>query len=106
MKHVVEVNDLNFEAEVLASDLPVLIDFSAEWCPPCKMVAPLLEKLARERAGAIKVTAVDIEESPHTANRFGVRAAPTFVVLRGGNEVRRRVGALSESALRALMETT
>lgn len=102
--HVLQVNDLNFATEVLESDGPVLIDFSAQWCPPCKMVEPLVQKVARDRAGTLKVVKIDIEESPGVATQLAVRGAPTFVLVHHGREVRRRVGALAERALLALVD--
>lgn len=104
MKHVVEVNDLNFADEVNGSAVPVLIDFSAPWCSPCKVIAPLVEKIARDRAGTVKVVHVSIEDAPEVSNRFSIRVAPTFVLLCGGAEVRRQTGALPERALIALLD--
>jgi thioredoxin 1 len=103
-KHVVEVNDLNFSSEVMENEGLVLVDFTAEWCPPCKMVAPLVEKLARDRAGVVKVTKIDIGDSPSAATKLAIRGAPTFVVLRNGKEVRRHTGVLAERGLVALLE--
>jgi thioredoxin 1 len=103
-KHVVEVNDLNFSSEVLSNEGTVLIDFSAQWCAPCKVVAPLVEKIARERAGTVKVAKIDIEDSPGAATQLAIRGAPTFVVFRNGKEVRRHTGVLAERGLVALLE--
>jgi thioredoxin 1 len=103
-KHVVEVNDLNFSSEVLAARGTVLVDFTAKWCGPCKMVAPLVEKIARDRVGSVKVTKIDIDDSPGAATELAIRGAPTFVVLRDGKEVRRHTGALAERGLLALIE--
>lgn len=102
--HVLQVNDLNFSSEVLESQGPVLIDFSARWCPPCKAVEPLVQKVARDRAGSLKVVKIDIDESPGAATQLAIRGAPTFVLLRNGHEVRRRMGALAERGLLALID--
>ena len=103
-KHVIEVNDLNFSSEVLETGGTVLVDFGARWCPPCKMLAPLVEKIARERSGSVKVAKMDIDDSPGTATELAVRAAPTLVVFENGREVRRQVGLLAERALIALID--
>lgn len=103
-KHVVEVNDLNFDREILAAEGAVLLDFSARWCGPCKMVAPLVEKVARDHAGRVKVAKLDIDDSPDAATRFGIRGAPTFVVLSKGKEVRRHTGVLAERGLLSLLD--
>jgi thioredoxin 1 len=100
---VLVVDDTNFEALVLASKEPVLLDFTAAWCGPCKVIAPILETLAHEHAGTFKVAKIDIDASPATAIRFGIRGAPTLVAIRDGQEVRRRIGAGSKSTLLALM---
>lgn len=104
MTSVLEINDLNFEREVLQSDKPFLLDFTATWCGPCKALAPVLEALAAETAGAVRVGKLDIDSSPDVATRLGIRGAPTLVVFRDGKEVKRRVGAGSKSALRELVE--
>ena len=93
MSNVKQVSDGTFEAEVLKSDTPVLIDFFAEWCGPCKAMAPVLDEIAREYQGKLKVVKVDVDESGETVTRFGVTAMPTFVLLKNGQEAYRRVGA-------------
>ena len=98
MSHVKQVSDGDFDAEVLNSSTPVLIDFFAEWCGPCKMMAPVLDEVARDYAGKLKVVKVDVDESAETAARFGVTAMPTFVVVKDGKETFRRIGAASKSA--------
>jgi thioredoxin 1 len=104
MSEVREINDLNFETEVLQSDTPFLLDFGAAWCGPCKALKPVLEALAIEHAGSLKVGKIDVDLSPDVATRFGIRGMPTLVVFRAGSEVRRRVGAGSKSALLALID--
>jgi len=97
MSNVKQVSDGTFEAEVLNSDTPVLIDFFAEWCGPCKMMAPVLDEVARDYAGKLKVVKVDVDESGETAARYGVTAMPTFVLLKNGREAFRRIGAAPKS---------
>jgi len=84
---VIPVNDLNFESEVLKSSVPVLIDFSATWCQPCRALAPLVDQLAGEYEGRVKVTAVDIDESPGTAQKYGIRGVPTLIMIKDGQIV-------------------
>ena len=98
MSHVKQVSDGDFDVEVLQSPTPVLIDFFAEWCGPCKMMAPVIDEVARDYAGRLKVVKVDVDESGETAARFGVTAMPTFVVVKDGKETFRRIGAASKSA--------
>jgi len=98
------VTEANFEREVLQSDLPVLVEFGAEWCGPCKVVAPELDALAAELKGKAKVVAVDIDRSPMLAQQMGVRSVPAFVVFNQGQPVGGKVGALKRTELRALIE--
>ncbi|WP_067971616.1 thioredoxin [Nocardiopsis trehalosi] len=97
--HLDEVTDADFAATVLDSPLPVLVDFTAEWCPPCRMVAPILADLAAERAGTLRVVAVDVDRSPRTAAAYNVLSAPTLMVFRDGEPVASVVGARSRSRL-------
>jgi thioredoxin 1 len=103
--HVSDVNDTNFEAEVLESEVPVLVDFWATWCAPCKAIAPHVEKLAEESGGKLKVVKLDAQRNMKTASRFNVSNLPTFVVFRGGREVTRKIGATGGlPGLRKLVE--
>lgn len=102
---VIPVNDLNFDTEVLKSELPVLVDFSATWCQPCRAIAPLVDQLAGEYEGKVKVTAVDIDESPGTAEKFGIRGVPTLVMVKGGEVVGQQVGAVPKVKIAALIDS-
>lgn len=101
--HVIHVDDSNFDAVVLGSQQPFLLDFSATWCGPCRAIEPVLERMAAENQGAFVVGKVDIDASPGVAMRYAVRGAPTLIVFRDGQEVRRRLGAGSKSTLLELM---
>lgn len=101
---VIPVNDLNFDTEVLASDVPVLIDFSATWCQPCRAIAPFVEQLANEYEGRIKVTTVDIDESQATAQKYRIRGVPTLVMIKNGEVVGQQVGAVPKAKIQQLME--
>jgi thioredoxin 1 len=101
---VITVNDINFDSEVLKSDIPVLVDFSATWCQPCRAIAPLVNQLAGEYEGRVKVTAVDIDESPATAQKFQIRGVPTLLVIKEGKVVGQQVGAAPKAKIAALME--
>jgi thioredoxin 1 len=96
----IAVSEADFEREVLRADRPVLVDFWAPWCGPCRMVAPTLEKLAREQ-GNLKIAKVNVDENPGLAGKYGTMSIPTMIVINGGREVDRWVGALPENALRS-----
>jgi thioredoxin len=99
-----QVNERNFEQAVLMSELPVLLEFGAEWCGPCKVVAPELEALSVELEGKAKIVTVDIDKSPLIAQQMGVQSVPTFVVFAQGRPVGGRVGALKKAQLREMLE--
>jgi thioredoxin 1 len=101
---VITVNDLNFDSEVLESKVPVLVDFSATWCQPCRAIAPLVDQLAGEYEGRVKVTAVDIDESPATAQKFQIRGVPTLLMIKGGKVVGQQVGAVPKTKIAALID--
>jgi thioredoxin 1 len=103
-KNVSAVNDLNFDTEVLQSDVPVLVDFTATWCGPCRQIAPLIDQVADEYEGRLKVTKVDIDESPGTAQKFGIRGVPTLYVFKGGEVVGQQVGAVPKNVIQQLVE--
>lgn len=97
--HIVHVTDQTFDQEVLGADTPVLVDFWAEWCGPCKMIAPVLDELADEYQGKLKVCKVDVDANPDIPPKFGIRGIPTLIVFKGGNAEATKVGALSKSQL-------
>ena len=97
---IVDASDDDFASVAGRSTLPVLVDLWAEWCAPCRQVTPIVERLGREMAGKVKVVKVDVDRSPKTASRFGVRGVPTLLLLGEGREVDRIVGALPEDQLR------
>jgi thioredoxin 1 len=96
----IHVTDAAFEQTVLKSSLPVVVDFWAAWCTPCRMVAPTLDKLAKENAGKLLVAKVDTDENPEWAGKYGVQGIPTMLFISGGKVVHRQVGALPEKMLR------
>ena len=103
-KLVLEVDDATFDREVLRADGPVLVDFGAAWCGPCRRLEPIVEQVAQERAGALKVVKVDIDASPEVARRYGVRAAPTLIVFRAGERTSQHVGLTNKEKVLALLD--
>jgi thioredoxin 1 len=99
-----EINDETFEAEVLKSPQPVLVDFYTSWCGPCKAMEPALKELAHEYAGEVRIVKVDIEASPLTASTYSVRSIPTFIMVRGGEVKGRLTGSQTRTRISAVME--
>ncbi|WP_049722802.1 thioredoxin TrxA [Gilvimarinus polysaccharolyticus] len=96
---IIHVTDDSFDADVLQSDVPVLVDFWAAWCGPCKMIAPVLDELADQYAGKIKIAKVDVDANKEIPAKFGIRGIPTLIIFKGGNAESTKVGALSRSQL-------
>ncbi len=99
------VTDSDFEQEVLESDTPVLVDFWADWCAPCKMVAPVLDDLAEEYDGKIKFTKVDVDSNPQTAMKYGIRSIPTLLVFKGGSPIDQVVGAVPKAVIKKRLDS-
>jgi thioredoxin 2 len=99
----IAVSDASFERVIADTDVPVVVDGYADWCGPCKIMAPILDDFARDRAGEVLVTKLDTDRNAATAERLGVRAIPTLIVFRGGREAGRRAGVMSHSELDALV---
>lgn len=97
--NTIQITDAQFEEEVLKSDIPVIVDFWAPWCGPCKMIAPVLEDVAAEYAGKVKVVKLNVDENTETAPKYNVRGIPTLLVIKGGEVVGTKVGAVSKSQL-------
>jgi len=104
--NIINVTDSNFEQEVLSSEIPVLLDYWAEWCGPCKMIAPILNDIADEYSGKIKVAKINIDENPGTPAKFGVRGIPTLMIFKSGYIEATKVGAMSKSQLSAFIDST
>jgi thioredoxin 1 len=93
------VSDANFDAEVLKANVPVLVDFWATWCGPCKMIAPVVEELANEYDGKLKVVKVDVDSNPETSMKFSIRSIPTLMIFKGGKVVEQLIGAMPKRNL-------
>jgi len=98
------VTDASFEADVLRADKPVLVDFWAEWCGPCRMIAPALEELAAELGDKVNIVKLDIDENPDAPTRYGVRGIPTMILFKNGQQAATQVGAMPKSAIKQWIE--
>ena len=104
-EQIVHVTDDSFESDVLKSNQPVLIDYWAEWCGPCKMIAPVLDEIAEEYAGRLKVAKLNIDDNPNTPPRYGIRGIPTLMLFKDGEVEATKVGAVSKSQLVAFIDS-
>ena len=104
-EHILHVTDASFEPEVLQADKPVLVDYWAEWCGPCKMIAPLLDDIAKDYAGRLKVAKLNIDENQATPPKYGIRGIPTLMLFKNGNLAATKVGALSKTQLMAFIDS-
>ncbi|MSQ49695.1 MAG: thioredoxin TrxA [Betaproteobacteria bacterium] len=100
-----QVTDDSFEPEVLQSEVPVLVDYWAEWCGPCKSIAPILEAVAKEYGGRLKIAKINVDENQSTPAKFGIRGIPTLMLFKNGNVEATKVGALSKSQLTAFLDS-
>ena len=103
-ENITAVSDTSFEEDVLKSEQPVLVDYWAEWCGPCKMIAPVLENIANDYAGRLKIVKLNIDENPETPPKFGIRGIPTLMIFKAGEVHATKVGALSKSQLTAFID--
>jgi len=104
-EHIHHITDGTFKNEVLDSGVPVLVDYWAEWCGPCKMIAPILDEIAREYTGRLKVAKINIDDNQKTPGEYGIRGIPTLMLFKGGNVEATKVGALSKSQLTAFIDS-
>ena len=102
---IVHITDDNFESEVLQSLEPVLVDYWAEWCGPCKMIAPVLDEISDEYQGRVKIAKLNIDDNPNTPPRYGIRGIPTLMLFKGGEVEATKVGAVSKSQLTAFIDS-
>ncbi|SVA94868.1 uncharacterized protein METZ01_LOCUS147722 [marine metagenome] len=103
-EHIVHISDESFEEEVLQSERPVLIDYWAEWCGPCKMIAPVLDEIATEYSDRLKVVKLNIDDNPQTPPKYGIRGIPTLMVFKNGQVEATKVGAVSKAQLTAFLD--
>ena len=102
--NIIQVTDDSFDQEVLKSPTPVLVDYWAEWCGPCKMIAPILEDVARDYAGRLQVAKMDVDKNTEVPGKFGIRGIPTLMIFKGGQIAATKVGALSKAQLAAFID--
>ena len=105
MSNVIQLNDSTFDDEVMKSDLPVLVDFWAEWCGPCKMIAPSVEKISEEYSDKLKVGKLDVDSNPNISSTFGIRSIPTLLIFKNGSPVDQIVGAVSKEVISAKVDS-
>ncbi len=104
-KNIIHLSDATFETEVLQSTVPVLVDYWAEWCGPCKMIAPILDEICKDYDGKLKIAKLNIDENAQTPAKFGIRGIPTLMIFKNGNVEATKVGALSKSQLTTFIDS-
>ena len=104
-KNIIHLSDATFENEVLQSSVPVLVDYWAEWCGPCKMIAPILDEISKDYEGKLKIAKLNIDENAQTPAKFGIRGIPTLMIFKNGNVEATKVGALSKSQLTTFIDS-
>ena len=104
-KNIIHLSDATFETEVLQSTVPVLVDYWAEWCGPCKMIAPILDEIFKDYDGKLKISKLNIDENAQTPAKFGIRGIPTLMIFKNGNVEATKVGALSKSQLTTFIDS-
>jgi len=104
-EYIIEVTDGSFEEDVLKSEIPVLVDYWADWCSPCKQIAPILDDVASEYVGKVKIAKLNIDDNPKTPVKYGVRGIPTLILFKNGELEATKVGALSKSQLTAFLDS-
>ena len=105
MSNAIAVTDASFASEVQQSEVPVVVDFWAEWCGPCKLIAPVLDELAAEYDGRVKVTKLNVDENPQMSAQFGVRSIPTLLFFKNGEKVDQRIGVASKAELKKIFDS-
>ena len=105
-ENVLHITDADFEAEVLKSDIPVLVDFWAAWCGPCRAIAPVIEELAYDYSGKAKITKMNVDENPATPGKYGIRAIPTLIVFKDGDVVEQITGAVAKGMIETALNKT
>ncbi|MSQ80710.1 MAG: thioredoxin TrxA [Candidatus Methylopumilus sp.] len=104
--NIIHLSDATFETEVLQSSIPVLVDYWAEWCGPCKMIAPILDEISKDYDGKLKIAKLNIDENAQTPSKYGIRGIPTLMIFKNGNVEATKVGALSKSQLTTFIDST
>ncbi|MBI5643851.1 MAG: thioredoxin TrxA [Deltaproteobacteria bacterium] len=102
--NIVDVTDSNFETAILKSDIPVLVDFWASWCAPCKAIAPIVEEIAKDYGGRVRVAKMNVDENPSTPGKYGVRGIPTLILFKNGQIVDQVVGAVPKNQIKSLVD--